>query len=87
MAAVRVLQGLPTASLFVANLLISSLPFFFFRIFATLLADLLAVRQITVIREDSRLAVSPIMPVTLACSPEWELDSRSLLIWLSDVES
>lgn len=70
----RALQGLPTASLFVANLLISSPPFFFFRIFAILFADLLAVRQITVRSEENRFAVSPIIPVKLSSS----LESRSL---------
>lgn len=70
----RALQGLPTASLFVANLLISSPPFFFFRIFAILFADLFAVRQITVRSEENRFAVSPIIPVKLSSS----LESRSL---------
>ena len=79
----RALQGLPTSSLVVDNLLISSPPLFFFRIFAILFADLLAVRQITVRSDENRFAVSPIIPITRSWSLASQSGSRSSNIWLS----
>lgn len=80
----RALQGLPTTASVFDDIVgcMSSPPFFFFRIFATLFADLFAVRQITVKSEEKRFAVSPIMPLSLSCSPGSK-SSRSSLLRLS----
>ena len=81
----RTLQELPmTASpLLEVDLWISSLPpFRFLRILATLLADLLAVRQMTVSSAEKRLAVSSIIsPRLKSCSPDLKLESCSSLAW------
>ena len=81
----RTLQELPmTASpLLEADLWISSLPpFRFLRILDTLLADLLAVRQMTVRSAEKRLAVATIIsPGLKSCSPDFKSKSCSSLAW------